>query len=406
MNTALPLTVTVERGTFQNNQPIIDALFKVGTNSKLYVDESLFEDNFSLSRGSIFFGDFRGTFTSVRSSTFRRNYAFTGGVFFLHFWSHIEFDNCTFLQNSAVRGGIGRVENQASFTVTASKIWGNRAIQSTIVSIVDAMDFASRMEDVLTDSNEQISLTELLEGKDPRYQVQAPDILAKTHCLDISKGKISIAKSYITRETSFLGGYASETRITDTVIANITIDQNDDSFFTLTSSTLFLQNLSLSAVTYSLPSLSTSQFLAKLNQESAMYISNSTLSRLNVSLLQVVNSKLEIAGSVVEHMLVEKEDYDCMHIDSSSVLITNSTFRNLQFNSAYVFYVSRSENITVSADSLFHSFSPDLFHLYSFSGLYLSATTITHGRGRAVQSVDSRIVLGNGVMVTDVGVSG
>lgn len=52
-----------------------DAFFKVTTNSKLYVYNSLFEENFSLSRGSVFLADYEESYIYVANSNFTRNFA-------------------------------------------------------------------------------------------------------------------------------------------------------------------------------------------------------------------------------------------------------------------------------------------------------------------------------------------
>ena len=69
--------------------------------------DSIFEENFSSSRGSIILGDYKETISTIKNSLFIGNYAYEGGVFFTQYSSTLIFDNCTFYNNFAVRGGIG-----------------------------------------------------------------------------------------------------------------------------------------------------------------------------------------------------------------------------------------------------------------------------------------------------------
>ncbi|CDW73537.1 UNKNOWN [Stylonychia lemnae] len=89
-----------------------NALIKVQSNSELSITNSNFVENFSNSRGSIILGDFQNTVSYIRNTTFIRNYAYEGGVFYTWFGSSLQFYNCTFYQNFAFRGGIGSVLNQ------------------------------------------------------------------------------------------------------------------------------------------------------------------------------------------------------------------------------------------------------------------------------------------------------
>lgn len=71
------------------------------TNSIIIVNNTLFEDNFSLGRGSIAFADNSGSQQYYFNCTFRNNYAIKGGVAFSHIESVASFDNCTFESNFA-----------------------------------------------------------------------------------------------------------------------------------------------------------------------------------------------------------------------------------------------------------------------------------------------------------------
>lgn len=92
---------------FNNNYPLIDAMFKIRTNSKLFIYDSSFKDNYSVSRGSIILADYRDVQVYVANSSFIHNFGSDGGVFFTHFGSYVEFDSCVFNKNFAISGSIG-----------------------------------------------------------------------------------------------------------------------------------------------------------------------------------------------------------------------------------------------------------------------------------------------------------
>lgn len=83
-----------------------ESLFHVSANSHLSIEKSLFEDNFSLGRGSIIFIEQRLSRVSVSQSIFKKNYALTGGVFFAQLQGFIEVDSSVFSENFALSGGI------------------------------------------------------------------------------------------------------------------------------------------------------------------------------------------------------------------------------------------------------------------------------------------------------------
>lgn len=83
-NTKLPLVTIITNCNFTNNSPTISALITVKVNSKLYIYNSIFENNYSLSRGSVLFADFKNVYIYVNNTLFKSNYAYLGGIFYSH----------------------------------------------------------------------------------------------------------------------------------------------------------------------------------------------------------------------------------------------------------------------------------------------------------------------------------
>ncbi len=59
-----------------------ESLFHISANSLLSITNSSFEENFSLGRGSIIFSELYLSRVLISQSTFKKNYALTGGVLF------------------------------------------------------------------------------------------------------------------------------------------------------------------------------------------------------------------------------------------------------------------------------------------------------------------------------------
>ena len=59
---------------FSNNNPIIDAFFRISTNSKLFIYNTLFNATVSLSRGGIILADYKNSYVFIYNSTFINNF--------------------------------------------------------------------------------------------------------------------------------------------------------------------------------------------------------------------------------------------------------------------------------------------------------------------------------------------
>jgi hypothetical protein len=94
-----------------------EVLFQTFSNSKLEVQRSVFEDNYSQGRGSVFRADYKSSLILVGNSTFRANVSQKGGVAYAQLFSHINFTNSVFEKNAAELGGIAFVNSngQVSF---------------------------------------------------------------------------------------------------------------------------------------------------------------------------------------------------------------------------------------------------------------------------------------------------
>lgn len=80
----------VDNCTFIKNVPYTKALIVVTENCESYVYNSQFLENYSVSRGSVIFGDYQNTKNYFSNCTFINNSASVGGVFYTQFGSLID----------------------------------------------------------------------------------------------------------------------------------------------------------------------------------------------------------------------------------------------------------------------------------------------------------------------------
>lgn len=88
------------------------ALIYVSAGSNISISNSTFKDNYSTGRGSIVFSENQNSFASFTNSTFERNQAILGGVFYTQLNGMITTDNCNISNNFAVYGGVLYSQNE------------------------------------------------------------------------------------------------------------------------------------------------------------------------------------------------------------------------------------------------------------------------------------------------------
>ncbi|CDW72378.1 UNKNOWN [Stylonychia lemnae] len=136
----LPTVVEIIGCQFNQNYPNIKALIQLNSNSKVYLRNTVFQKTLSHSRGSVILADYEKVEVGIQNCTFKDNFASNGGVFFSHYSGFINISDSFFLNNLAISGGIGVLENYARVIVFNTQISGNYAIRNSIFSSLDALD--------------------------------------------------------------------------------------------------------------------------------------------------------------------------------------------------------------------------------------------------------------------------
>jgi len=106
----------ISDSSFTKNTLKDEVLFQTFSNSKLEVHSSVFEENYSQGRGSVFRGDYKSSLILVDNSTFRSNVSQKGGVAYAQLFSHINFTNSIFEKNAADLGGAAFVNSNGQIS--------------------------------------------------------------------------------------------------------------------------------------------------------------------------------------------------------------------------------------------------------------------------------------------------
>eukprot|EP00347_Sterkiella_histriomuscorum_P021008 403335615 len=105
----VPQIVYISNCHFINNQGTNDAIIQTKQNAIVYAINSTFVNNTSNGRGGVAFADIKQSQITFDNCSFINNKAFKGGVVYAHLQSKATFRNCFLIKNSAQLGGVAYV---------------------------------------------------------------------------------------------------------------------------------------------------------------------------------------------------------------------------------------------------------------------------------------------------------
>jgi hypothetical protein len=97
-----------------------------------------FIDNYSTGRGSIVYSENTDSEVHILNSTFLRNYAFLGGVFFSQLEGMVACTNCRIENNFAVYGGVIYSQNEGRALFQNCIIKGNNALEASVLYSINS----------------------------------------------------------------------------------------------------------------------------------------------------------------------------------------------------------------------------------------------------------------------------
>eukprot|EP00347_Sterkiella_histriomuscorum_P014612 403360218 len=295
---------------FYNNSPLIDAFFRVQSNSRLIVDNSTFEKTYSMSRGGIFLADYQNVTILVRYSNFTNNFASDGGIFYAHYGSSVQFEFCKFTLNYAIEGSIGRVENQGYFRIYNSSITNNHGVRSSIIAIQDSVDQLSIFEDCFFQSNGAYTLVQLFHIIPDQLQQKVlasrgieviAQLVLPQYSMSISKASLLVKDCQMINAKNYINAYIG---------------------------TITLNNITF--------------------QDSIIQDTHASLIVMTASIFQIANTtfrNISYQNSLATHNRL-------MRIDASRIQIRNSSISNIQQPGTYIFEIKRSTSVEITDNNI------------------------------------------------------
>jgi hypothetical protein len=86
------------------------------------------------------------------NSTFRKNYAIKGGIFFTQLDGLVECDKCIMQKNFAVYGGILYSQNEGSATFINCEISKNLALRASMIYSINSLNAIKIYKSVITEN--------------------------------------------------------------------------------------------------------------------------------------------------------------------------------------------------------------------------------------------------------------
>eukprot|EP00347_Sterkiella_histriomuscorum_P019534 403341265 len=133
----LPLIIQITEYLANSYATYETSIFTVRENAKLYMNGGSINGTFSKKRGSLVLADYQDAYASFFQIKFSNIMGFNGGVFFVHYNSLVEFDQCTFFNSSGIMNGLGTVENNGRFRIMNSVFERIYAIKTSFLAMTD-----------------------------------------------------------------------------------------------------------------------------------------------------------------------------------------------------------------------------------------------------------------------------
>ncbi|CDW83870.1 UNKNOWN [Stylonychia lemnae] len=372
----LPLQVSIISCNFTYNYAVIQSMISVKTNSKLTINNTLFNHTFSYARGSIALADYQNVQITIYNCIFFENTAVDGGLFFIHYGSNVDIYNSYFENNTALIGSIAMIENQGQIKIKDSVLRENHALKSSIIAIIDSSDKTSIFDNCTFERNQPLdpysySILVFSQWRDPRYNMfTIPNTLLNRNYMlneiqytfSVSKSNFIIKNSLIKEGINFIISYISDISVTNALFENVQIDESEGSFFSLTSSKLRITDVVLRNFTYQNQKITHKQYLIEQNLNSVLRLRNTTITNSNIQIINSINSNLTIINTTISKIQHYGINDKLLKMDSSNIQISTSNFNQIKTLSLIHVQISRSKIVQIF-NSNFSDFNRTLLDL-------------------------------------------
>ena len=393
------------------NYAAADALIQLTTNSLLYVTNSNFTENYSIGRGSIVFADYQAVYGLFKNCYIGNNYAYQGGAFYIQYSSEIEVSNCTLTGNFAVTGGVAYVNNDGFIKINSnSKVYLNSALNSCFLFLINTQQ-ASYIDNVMISRNDQVNpliaksaflaqnttykyITSIFfAAMQLNYDKVSRTVNEKTDSAVYAiKAKVNFTNSQIINNDMFLSASTqSVVGMINTTLSNLVANGK---IISAVSSTVEFINVTVVNITYNAPPTGTTNFykISVVNQ-SMLRAQKSTLKNITGPLLYVSGSTLYYEqNSSISNNTNDDTLNPLVQIDTSTVNITSSRFRNLSSTYYSPLFNLQTNSMTMSKINI-SNFDKTLFFCqtgnYIFDSMNITGGNLTVADGSKMMMVNS-----------------
>ncbi|TNV87766.1 hypothetical protein FGO68_gene11233 [Halteria grandinella] len=391
----------------QNFAP--EALFIIQSNAKLMISDSIFEDNFSLARGSILLGETSTSETNIANSVFNRNYAFQGGVIFVQTFAKLTVRNSNFTNNFAHQGGILYQQGEGLANLIESKFEENLAFYGSIIYSINSLSQIEIKGGSITrngfhyiNKEKANRMFGLLNANQSTQMINSQfiQVLLSKQALSIEKllslqyssvsYQILIIKALITMSNKVkVSDQAMLLQQTSASITNIdSLDySNTSTSFPLisTESSIVTINLftmrNITSTTYAIECHSDTQgsisaFGAYDSKIAPLYITSSSLSMSNwtirnlalpsaahLSMIEVSHSSITIKGFLLSQIHAASSDHQQVFYASESQVQIHSL--NAEEFKGKLFTIEEQSHFSLTNSSIANNLSPNIPNLFT-----------------------------------------
>eukprot|EP00347_Sterkiella_histriomuscorum_P001674 403371110 len=305
----LPLILQVTEYVVNTYYTYETSIFTVRENAQLYVTGGSINGTFTKKRGSVVIADYQNAYASFSQVYFSTLQGFNGGVFFVHYNSLVEFDQCTFYNSSGIMNGLGTVENNGRFRITNSVFERIFAIKTSFLAMTDNPLVKSEFINCTFKNDSTITLDYYLDEfiEDFYRSLIENDLIPVVKRLNVgTKYSSKILRSNLEFENCV---FENENRLIDIYLSN---------------SNLILDNVKFLSGNYDFQSASRNQFLIQVQLFSYLKLINCLFDSVNIQTLEYEGNLIEVQYTTTEIINSKFTTQYCEYSYYDNVNFTNN----------------------------------------------------------------------------------
>eukprot|EP00347_Sterkiella_histriomuscorum_P013557 403364259 len=408
-----PLAIQIDNSKFLQNQAYSYGIIHQMSNSNLTITESNFEENYSIGRGSVIFGEDAQSNSTIIKSNFTKNYANQGGVMFSQVSNNINAFECIFKNNSAISGGVLYLQNDGSSLFKDCQLEHNFAIEASLFYLFNSQnyleinggsiqlngfphqdlkstDYLNEKIDLnLTDYYKEEFLQLLKQEEDTIELLVQNDLQNKNHQIQLVKGTIVISNNLTVTNQETLLSVQSQSKATVSEL-NYRDTQNMTSYlFQCDQSQLEISNSTFQNASFK-------EQIFEIQSETILNMKNVSFYHINGPLLSSNNANINMTQCSIQNYSNVDTLKPLAQIVQSDVYIKELLLKNYEADSKNYQNIFSMQTSTLQIENMTASnFSQNIFTLIqtnsNITEAVISNTTNLNDEGLFIKSQESNI---------------